>query len=214
AAIATSSAEPNFENTVDALELSGAPLRKVFAVFFNLSGSHTNEALQKIEREIAPVLAKHHSAIFLNEPLFRRVDALKAKQATLALSAEQTRVLERLHLAFVRQGAALPPEKKRRLAEIAERLSVLGTQFAQNVLADERDYVLPLDADDLAGLSEAQIEAAAQAASERGLAGKRVITLSRSSIEPFLQASSRRDLREQAFRAWLLCGENGGATDN
>jgi peptidyl-dipeptidase Dcp len=214
AAIANDPAAPTFANTVDALELSGAPLRKVSAVFFNLSGSHTNEALQKIEREIAPVLAKHHSAIFLNEPLFRRVDALKAKQGTLGLSPEQTRVLERLHLAFVRQGSALPTEKKQRLAEIAERLSVLGTQFAQNVLADERDYVLPLDDRDLAGLSEAQIEAAAHAASERGLEGKRVITLSRSSIEPFLQASSRRDLREQALKAWLARGEKGGATDN
>src|SRR3954469_25545953 len=123
AAIATSSAEPTFENTVDALELSGAALRKVSAVFFNLSGSHTSEVLQKIEREIAPVLAKHHSAIFRNEPLFRRVDALKTNQGTLTLSAEQGRVLERLHLAFVRQGAALPREKKQRLAEIAERLS-------------------------------------------------------------------------------------------
>lgn len=214
AAIASNPAAPSFANTVDALEMSGAALRKVSAVFFNLTGSHTNDALQQIERDIAPVLAKHHSAIFLNEALFRRIDALKKEQATLDLSPEQARVLDRLHLAFVRQGAALSPEKKKRLAEIAERLSVLGTQFAQNVLADERDYTLQLGDDDLAGLAEDQIEAATQAAAERGLEGKRVITLSRSSIEPFLQASKRRDLREQAFRAWVTRGEKGGATDN
>src|SRR4051794_35138457 len=98
AAIANDPAEPTFANTVDALEISGAALRKVSAVFFNLSGSHTNEALQQIERDIAPILAKHHSAIFLNETLFQRIDTLKEKQELLALSGEQARVLERLHL--------------------------------------------------------------------------------------------------------------------
>ena len=215
AAIAGNADAPTFANTVDALEMSGATLRRVSSVFFNLTGAHTDEDLEKIERDIAPVLAKHRSAIFQNEALFRRVDALKEQRDTLGLSAEQKRVLQRLHLAFVRQGAALSPEKKRRLAEITERLAVLGTQFSQNVLADERAYTLLLEADeDLAGLSQAQIESAAKAASERGLEGKRAITLSRSSIEPFLQFSSRRDLREAAFRAWIARGENGGATDN
>jgi peptidyl-dipeptidase Dcp len=195
--------------------MGGAALRRVSAVFFNLSGAHTNEAIEAIERDIAPILAKHRSAIYQNESLFRRVAALKERESTLGLSAEQSRVLERLHLAFVRQGAGLDASKKMRLAEITERLAVLGTQFGQNVLADERAYTLALESDaDLAGLSDAQREAAAKAASERGMVGKRVITLSRSSIEPFLQFSSRRDLREAAFKAWLSRGENGGPTDN
>ena len=215
AAIANDAGEPTFANTVDAFEKSGTTLRRVSAVFFNLSGSNTNEAIEKIERDVAPILAKHRSAIFQDEALFRRVSALKEREATLGVSDEQKRVLERLHLAFVRQGAALAPEKKKRLAEITERLAVLGTQFGQNVLADERAYTLELEGEpDLAGLSEAQIQAAGKAAAERGMAGKRVITLSRSSIEPFLQFSSRRDLRETAFKAWLARGEHAGANDN
>ena len=216
AVIADSDNEPTFANTVEALEMGGAALRRVSAVFFNLSGAHTNDALEAIERDVAPILAKHRSAIYQNEALFRRVAALKERgSALLGLSAEQARVLDRLHLAFVRQGAGLDAAKKKRLAEITERLAVLGTQFGQNVLADERAYTLALDSDaDLAGLFEAQREAAAKAASERGMHGKRVVTLSRSSIEPFLQFSSRRDLREAAFKAWLSRGENGGSTDN
>ena len=214
-AIAENPEAPTFANTVDALELGGETLRRVGAVFFGLSGANTNEALEKIERDIAPILAKHRSAIFQNAALFRRVDALKEKEAELGLTEEQARVLKRLHLAFVRNGAALPPEKKKRLAEITERLATLGTQFAQNVLADERSYALVLDTDtDLAGLPELLRESAAAAADERGMKGKHAITLARSSVEPFLQFSARRDLRETAFKAWIARGENGGATDN
>jgi peptidyl-dipeptidase Dcp len=215
ATIAESSEAPSFGNTVDALELAGETLRRVASVFFGLCGANTNDALEATERDIAPILAKHSSAIFLNEPLFRRIDALKQKEADLGLTKEQARVLERLHLAFVRQGAALSPDKKERLAEITERLAILGTQFGQNVLADERAYTLMLEGEaDLAGLPESLREAAAAAATERGMAGKHVITLSRSLIEPFLQFSTRRDLRETAFKAWVSRGEGGGATDN
>jgi peptidyl-dipeptidase Dcp len=214
-AIAADPAAPTFANTLEALERAGETLRRVSMVFFNLTGADTNEALEAVERDVAPLLAKHRSAIYLNEPLFRRVDALKAREAELGLTPEQARLLERSHLAFVRQGAALPPEKKERLAAITERLAVLGTQFSQNVLADERAYGLVLEGEaDLAGLPDSLREAAASAAAERGLDGKHVITLSRSSIEPFLQFSSRRDLREAAFNAWIARGENGGETDN
>ena len=215
AAIADNPEPPTFANTVDAMEMGGEKLRRVSAVFFGLSGANTNEALEKIERDVAPILAKHRSAIFLNEKLFRRVDALKKTETALNLTKEQTRVLERLHLAFVRQGAALPPEKKQRLAEITERSATLGTAFGQNVLADERAYALSLeDETDLAGLPESLRAAASAAAEERGMKGKHAITLARSSVEPFLQFSSRRDLREAAFKAWIARGENGGATDN
>jgi len=214
AAIAESPEPPTFANTVEAMEMGGEKLRRVASVFFGLSGADTNDALEKIEREMAPILAKHRSSVFMNAKLFARVDALKTNQASLGLTKEQARVLERLHLAFVRQGAALTREKKQRLAEITERLATLGTQFGQNVLADERAYVLPLDASDLAGLPDSLRQAAAATAEERGIKGKYAITLSRSSVEPFLQFSSRRDLREAAFKAWIARGENGGETDN
>ncbi|HEX2135255.1 MAG TPA: M3 family metallopeptidase [Microvirga sp.] len=213
--IARDGAEPTFENTVAALERSGRALKRVGGVFFNLTGAHTNDALQAIERELAPVLAKHRNAIFMNEALFRRVDALYAARETLGLDPEQARVLERYHTIFVRAGARLGPEGKARLGAITERLATLGTQFAQNVLADEKAYTLVLeDEGALAGLPPFLREAAARAAAERGLEGRHVITLARSSIEPFLTFSSRRDLREQAFTAWASRGDGGGPTDN
>jgi peptidyl-dipeptidase Dcp len=214
-AIIANPAEPTFENTIAALELGGRALRQVSAVFFNLTGSHTSDALEAIELAMAPLLAQHRNAIHLNEALFRRIDNLKARQDELGLNAEQRRVLDRYHTLFVRQGGGLPEEKKNRLAAINERLAVLGTQFGQNLLADEKAYALVLDGEaDLAGLPDFLRDAAAQAAADRGLPGKHVITLARSSIEPFLQFSSRRDLREAAFTAWSARGESGGATDN
>ncbi|HZH53115.1 MAG TPA: M3 family metallopeptidase [Microvirga sp.] len=214
-AIAESAEAPTFANTIEALERSGLALKRVGAVFFNLAGSHTNDAIQAIEREMAPILAKHRNSIFMNEKLFRRVDELHSNRESLDLDAEQARVLDRYHTIFVRAGARLGPEEKKRLAAITERLASLGTQFAQNVLADEKAYRLVLEGEsDLAGLPPFLREAAAQAAEDAGLKGKHVITLSRSSIEPFLQFSSRRDLREQAFKAWAARGDGNNATDN
>ncbi len=213
--VAGDPASPSFENTVEAMERSGRLMKRVGGVFFNLSGSHTNDALQAIEREMAPVLAKHRNAIFMNEALFRRVDDLHERRGSLGLTAEQARVLERYHMIFVRAGARLAGDAKARLAAITERLATLGTQFSQNVLADEKAYTLVLDGEaDLAGLPAFLREAAAKAAEERGLAGRHVSTLARSSIEPFLTFSSRRDLRERAFKAWTSRGDTGGPTDN
>ncbi len=214
-AIADDQAEPSFTNTIEALERSGDTMDRVAGVFFNLSGAHTNEAIQAIEREVAPVLARLSSEIYLDPALFARIDALWQRRDAQGLDGEQLRVLERYHKRFVRAGAGLDEAAKQRLAAITERLAVLGTRFGQNVLADEKAYSLVLDgAEDLAGLPDFLLDAAAEAAAERGLPGKHVITLSRSSIEPFLQFSTRRDLREQAFRAWTRRGENGGDTDN
>jgi peptidyl-dipeptidase Dcp len=205
----------DFDNTIGALERSGRALKRVGGVFFNLTGAHTNDALQAVEREMAPLLAKHRNAIFMNEALFRRVSALYEQRDALGLTAEQARVLDRYHTIFVRAGARLAPEAKTRLAAITERLASLGTRFSQNVLADEKSYALVLDGeDDLAGLPDFVREAAAEAATERGHPGKHVVTLSRSSIEPFLTFSTRRDLREQAFKAWAARGDNEDATDN
>jgi peptidyl-dipeptidase Dcp len=215
AAIAGNPAEPTFDNTIAALERSGFVLDRVSSVFFNLAGADTNDAIQEIQREIAPVLARHATEISLNEPLFRRVDWLWQRREALGLDEEEARVLERYHTRFLRAGAGLGRDDKKRLAAINERLATLGTLFGQNVLADERAFMLVLeDEDDLAGLPGFVRSAAARAAEDRGLAGKHVITLSRSSIEPFLQFSKRRDLREKAFQAWVRRGENDGATDN
>jgi peptidyl-dipeptidase Dcp len=214
-AIADSPAAADFRNTIDALELSGAALRRVSAVFFNLAGANTNDAIMAIERQMAPLLAAHRNAIYLNEKLFRRVQAVAANRGALNLSAEQERVLDRYLTAFRRAGAHLDPAAKTRLAALGERLAALGTAFSQNVLADERDYTLVLvSEDDLAGLPDFLLAAASEAAEARGLTAKHVITLSRSSIEPFLQFSARRDLREKAFKAWIARGDGGGATDN
>jgi peptidyl-dipeptidase Dcp len=214
-AIVANRARPTFENTIEALERSGRLLDRVSSVLYALAGADTNEALQAIERKIAPRFAKHHSRIFQDAKLFKRVAALMRAKDDLGLSEEQVRVLERYHRAFIRAGAALTPRARERMAAIGERLATLGTRFNQNVLADEQAYLLVLDSEDeLAGLPEAQRAAAARTAAERGHKGKHAISLARSSIEPFLQLSARRDLREQAYKAWRQRGANGGKTDN
>ena len=213
-AIAANPAPPTFANTIEALERSGRSLDRVGGVFFNLTGAATNDELQAIEREIAPVLARHRNETYLNEALFKRIDALKAEEDGLGLSAEQARVVERYHLNFTRAGAGAQPDAKARLAAIGERLATLAAEFGQNVLADEKAWLMLLDEEDLEGLPDFCRASAARIASERGHPERFAVTLSRSSIEPFLQFSARRDLREAAFRAWEARGENGGATDN
>jgi peptidyl-dipeptidase Dcp len=214
-AIAGSRAEPTFANTIDALERAGRGLDRVAGVFYNLVGADSSEALQAIERDIAPRMAKHGMRVYQNAKLFRRVDQLFRRKERLGLTLEQKRVLERYHRSFVRAGAALDANGRRRMAAIAQRLATLGTKFSQNVLADEQEFLLVLETEaELAGLPEALRAAAAQTANERGHKGKHAISLSRSSVEPFLQFSARRDLREQAFDAWRRRGANGGRTDN
>jgi peptidyl-dipeptidase Dcp len=213
-AIAGNTDPVTFENTIDALELAGELLRKTSAVFYNLAGSHTNDALQALERELAPKMAKHSQAVSLHEGLFARIEALWAIKDTLDLTAEQTRVLDLTRKGFVRAGALLEGAERERIKEIGQRLAVLATQFSQNVLADEQVEALHLTDDaDLAGLAPSLVAAAAEAAKERGKQGW-VITLSRSLIEPFLIQSTRRDLREAAFAQWTSRGERGGKTDN
>jgi peptidyl-dipeptidase Dcp len=213
AAIAGGAGEATFDNTVAELERSGRLLSKVSAVFYVLAGAHTNPEIQAIEREMAPKLSRHWNDIYLNDQLFARLDAVFS-QKSASLSPEQARVLERYHSHFRRAGAGLDAAKKARLKEIGDRLASLGTTFGQNVLADEQSYVMPLGDDDLAGLPDFAKAAARGTAEERGLTGRHAITLSRSSVEPFLQFSARRELREKAFRAWIARGDNEGPTDN
>jgi|GraSoiStandDraft_16_1057320.scaffolds.fasta_scaffold104147_2 peptidyl-dipeptidase Dcp len=215
AGISGDAAAPTFENTIAALEASGQALSRTLNVFILLAGTHSNDDLLAIEREVAPRRAKHWDGILMDAALFGRIESLYRARDRLALSAEQRRVLERYYLKFVRAGAALDAGAKARLADINARLATLGTTFSQNVLADEQSYTLVLDGeDDLAGLPDFVRAAARAAAEQRGLAGKHVITISRSSVEPFLQFSARRDLREKVFRAWIARGDGGGPTDN
>ena len=214
AAIAGSPAAPDFANTIEALERSGRLLRRVGRVFHNLDASATNEALQAIDRDYAPKLAAHHMQIALDPGLFARVDALYQGRERLALSPEQRRLLERHHLRLVRSGARLAADEKTRMAAISERLASLHTRFGQNVLADEDDWHLALDAEDLDGLPDFARAAAAAAAKERGLDGRYAITLARASVEPFLAFSARRDLRQAAYEAWAARGAHAGARDN
>lgn len=213
--IAAAKSRPSFANTIVALEKSGQSLTRVARVFYNLTGADTSPQLQKIEREISPKLSQHSSSVALNQHLFRRIDDLHQRRADLGLDAEQLRVLERHHLGLVRSGARLVAKGRKRIAAINKRLATLGTQFAQNMLADEQAFKLVLDGEqDLAGLPEFVRTAAARAANDLGHPGKHVVTLSRSSVEPFLQFSTRRDLREKAFEAWIRRGENGDKHDN
>jgi len=213
-AIVAEPAGPSFDNTITALERSGRDLERVANVFFVLAGAHTGDAIEAVEREVSPLLARHSNALYLNRALYVRIADLWRRRDSLGLGPEQARVLERYHTRFVRAGAALDQAAQDRLAAINERLASLGTQFGQNVLADEKAYALILDEGDLAGLPDFVRSAAHAAAAERGHPGRYAITLARSSIEPFLQFSARRDLREKAFQAWIKRGENGGATDN
>ncbi|RYC04626.1 M3 family metallopeptidase [Ciceribacter ferrooxidans] len=214
-AIAGNPEPPTFANTVTALEIAGESLSRTSALFWNRAGAHTNDTIQALEREIAPKLSRHYSKIGMNAALFARIDTLWQERETLGLSVEEMRVLERHWKGFVKSGALLAKPQQQRLAEINERLAGLGARFGQNVLADEKNWSLLLSSDaELSGLPDFVKDAMAAAARERGAEGKYAVTLSRSIIEPFLTFSDRRDLREQAFRAWTARGMNEGETDN
>lgn len=213
-AISGNAETPTIENTLAALELGGEALDHVSSIFWCRAGAHTNEAIQALERDISPKMSRHFSAISMNERLFARIDELYQRRDALKLDAETLRVLEKTWKNFVRSGARLDAAGKKRLAAINEELSSLGTNFGQNLLADERDWALFLDEADIAGLPEFLKSAMAEAAEMRGQKGRYAVTLSRSIYEPFSTFSERRDLREIAFRAFTMRGQNGGATDN
>jgi peptidyl-dipeptidase Dcp len=213
AAIADAAETPTFANTVEALEAAGASLDRVLSVFFTVAGADSNPAREALQRAFSPKLAAHFSEVSSNKALFARVAALWQDRDSLGLSDEQARVLMLTHRGFVRSGAALEGDAEARMKEIKARLAVLGTEFTQNLLADERDWFMPLGADDLDGLPDFVVDSAHAAGAEKGADGP-VVTLSRSLIVPFLQFSPRRDLRKKAFEAWAARGANGGATDN
>ena len=213
AEIAHDPAEPSFANVIEALELSEETLSRVSGVFYNLTGADSTPAREDLQSAMAPKLSAYASEITNNHALFGRIEALWQARDTLGLEPEQARVLDLYRRMFVRSGALLEGAASARLTDVKSRLAVLGTQFSQNLLADERAWVMPLAEADLAGLPAFVIAAARAAGAEKG-AGGPVVTLSRSIIVPFLQFSPRRDLRQRAYEAWVQRGANGGATDN
>src|ERR1700742_3687866 len=214
AAIIHDPATPDFPNTITALERSGKLLSKVSAVFYDLVSANSNPALLEIDKEVSLRMARHWNPIMMNAVLFGRIALLRDNRATLGLTTEQMRLLERTYTRFHRAGAGLDEVAKKRMADINERLAHLGTAFRHHLLGDEQDWFMELGEADLEGLSESFVAAARAAASERGMDGKAVVTLSRSSVEPFLKSSSRRDLREKAYKAFTARGDNNNANDN
>src|SRR5450759_1166186 len=214
AAIEHDPATPDFANTITELERSGKLLSRVAAVFYDLVSAHSNPALLEIDKEVSLRMARHWNPITMNAVVFGRIALLHNNRASLVLTGEQMRLLERTYTRFHRAGAGLDESAKKRMAEINERLAHLGTAFSHHLLGDEQDWFLELGEADCAGLSDSFVAAARAAASERGMAGKAIMTLSRSFVEPFLKSATRRDLREKVFRAFTARGDNGNANDN
>ena len=212
-AIAKRSDAPSFENTIEAQEVAEEPLNQLAAAFYTLASTDSTPLREELQRDFAPKLSAYASAVTSNVALFARIEDLWSRRASLGLSPEQERVLMLTRRDFIRAGAKLTGAEAARMAEIKSRLASLGTSFMQNLLADERDWTLPLQTDDLAGLPDFVLQAAKAAGQEKGLDGP-VVTLSRSLIVPFLEFSDRRDLRETAYKAWAARGANGGETDN
>ncbi|MEM8995363.1 MAG: M3 family metallopeptidase, partial [Acidobacteriota bacterium] len=212
-AIASNSEAPTFDNTLLAMEQAGAALGRIGRVFSNLASSASDDEIRAIQREISPRIAAHGASITLNPELFSRIDTLYQNRAELGLTPQQARLLETQHEDFIRAGARLDGADKERFAAIRAELAGLYTQFAQNEQADREAWTLELTAEDVAELPDYIVSAAAGAAADRGLEGH-VVTLARSSVEPFLQSSPNREKREVAWRAWTQRGDNDNDNDN
>lgn len=213
--IANDTSEPTFENTILAMENAGELLSKVSTVFFNLSSAHTNDSIKELAQTIAPELSKHNDNIYLNEKLFQRVKSVYENQSKLNLGEEEKKLLEENYKKFVRSGANLNSDDKSKLKKINEELSLLSVQFGNNVLAETNNYELVVDKkEDLSGLPESLIEAAANTAKEKGKEGKWVFTLQNASVMPFLQFADNRELRKEIWTAYQNRGNNGNEADN
>ncbi len=214
-AIANNPEPPTFKNTIEALDGTGELFRRVANTFDVLNESMTNDTMQAIDEEMAPLRSKHRDDIMLNAKLFQRVEAVYEQRADLDLNAEQAMLLEKYYKDFVRGGANLEQDKKARFREINEELSLLSIKFGQNVLKETNRFEMVIDnEEDLAGLPEAVITAAAETASERGHEGKWAFTIHKPSMIPFLQYSEKRGLREKIFKAFINKGNHNDELDN
>jgi peptidyl-dipeptidase Dcp len=207
--------EPNFQNTIVALEYSGRLLNQISNIFYNLTSANTNPELQSIAKEVSPMLAKHYNDISLNEKLFERVKKVYEQKDKLNLNAEQNKLLEETYKSFVRGGANLPPELRQRFREINEELSKLTLQFGDNVLGETNKFKLVIEnKEDLSGLPQNLVDAASETAKKMGMEGKYVFTLHNPSLMPFLTYADNRELREKIWRAYSNRGNNGDSLDN
>jgi len=214
-AIANSHEQPNFKNTIVALDRSGTLLTRINTVFNNLNTANTNDELQALAKEMAPLLSKNYDDIYLNEKLFARVKKVWDNQISFKLNTEDAKLLERKYKSFVRSGALLNADQKARLRKINEELSVTSLQFGDNVLAETNAFELVVkDKAKLAGLPDELITAAALEAKEKGKDGKWIFTLQNASVMPFLQYASNRELRKDIWSAYQNRGNNGNKLDN
>ena len=214
-AIASNTQKATFENTILAMENSGKLLSEVSTVFFNLSSANTNAEIQKIAQEVSPLLAAHSDNINLNEKLFQKANSLWQSKNQLNLGTEEAKLLENAYKRFARNGAKLDENAKNRLRQINAELSLLSVNFGQNILVDTNGFEMLIDKkDDLIGLPESIVQAAAETAKSKGHDGKWLFTIHNSSVMPFLQYSANRALREKMYKAYKNRGNNGGANDN
>lgn len=214
-AIVSNKQKPTFDNTVLAMENSGKLLARVSTVFYNMNSANTNEEIQAIAKELAPNLSAHNDNIYLNDALFQKVKTVWDNQKNFKLNKEQAKILENLYKSFVRSGANLSEENKKRLREINSEMAVATLKYGQNILAETNSYELVIsDKNDLAGLPNELIETAASDAKAKGKTGKWVFTLSNSSVMPFLQYSSNRKLRQEIWNAYQMRANNNNDKDN
>jgi len=212
--IANNPEAPSFANTIVEMEKTGAQLNRIFTYWGIWSSNMSSPEFRAIQGEMAPKLSNHFSAINQNEKLFARVKAVYESDEMKSLRPDQQRLVKLTYNGFARNGATLNGEAKKRYAEINQRLAELHTQFGNNVLADQDKYVLYLNKEQLGGLPETLVKAAAAAATERGQEGKYAITNTRSSMDPFLTYSTERELRKQVWETYYNRGDNGDENDN
>ncbi len=213
--IANNQASPTFDNTIAAMDFSGELLKKVSSVFFNLYSNNTNEGMEKIAKEITPILSEHNDNIYLNDKLFARVKTLFDNKDKLGLTDEQVRLIEKYHRGFIRSGAALNPEQKTKLRAINKELGLAQLAFGKNVLDETNSYKKVIDKkSDLAGLPESVIQAAAEEAKEAKMPGKWVFTTHKASFIPVLQYSQNRELRKELLMAYTTRANHQNASNN
>ena len=211
--IVQDSAPPNFSNTVEALETSDLVLSRLTALFFNLVGTNSNSELEAIQVEFVKNLSTFYSEVSMNKEIYFRLNEIDKTNSNLTLTSEQLRVLDLYQRDYIRSGVNLSGPNQLKLAKITIRLAELGTNFSQNILADEREWKLDLLENDLDGLPLDLVSTLKQSGLDRGCSSP-ILTLSRSHLVPFLENSSRRDLRKQVFLAWVSRGANKNENNN
>ncbi len=212
--IANQTSEPTFENTIEAMERAGKKIDDVFVYYGIFSSNLSSPEFREIQKEMSPVLSDYRSKISQNEKLFERIKAVYERSQKEALAPDQQRVVDLIYKNFEMNGANLDAEKKKRYAEINKELSALYTQFSNNVLHDEENYITYLNKDQLGGLSESMVKSAAKVAEDNGRPGEYAITNTRSSMDPFLTFSTERNLREKVWKNYYSRGDNNDEFDN